>query len=310
MTNHRINVTVSAIIPTKDRPKDLAATVRNLLEQTTLPSQLIIVDQSLTREGTERVEQVFREQAEERIRDVQLSYICDPSIRGAANARNRAMEIASEGIWLFLDDDVCLEADFLEQIVRIYREHPDVGGVAGLITNYGRPPWGYRAWSFIFECGPFRDERQPIYWNASRLRGGCPIEVRKFTGCAMSFRSSAIADVRFDHRFPWALAEDIDLCARLGDLKLVIAPGARLKHLRSPVNRARDHWIRGHALTACYMYRRNWSRGAVNALCFHWLMIGEWLAACSSCLKQRSLEPLRALRMGIQQACQVTTPTS
>lgn len=243
----------------------------------------------------------------ERAGMIELCYILDPSIRGVATARNRAMEIASGDIWLFLDDDVRLARDFVEELISLYEKRPDIGGIAGLITNYSRPPWGYRAWSWVFERGPFNDERQPIYWNADGLPNDGPIVVRKFTGCAMSFRASVLGDVRFDQKFPWALAEDIDLCARLRGVTLVIAPRTRVAHLRSPLNRARDHWIRAHALTAYYMYRRNWAHGIVNKICFRWLQVGECIVVAMSCAKQRSMDPWRALRTGVQQAYQVTT---
>ena len=300
-------LTVSVIIPTKNRPRDLSGTIQNLFRQSILPKQLIIVDQSESCEGRDLVRAAFHALPVERRENIDLCHISDPSIVGAATARNCAMDIADGDIWLFLDDDVRLDPDFIKEVISIYEKHQNIGGVAGIITNYARPGFGYRCWSWIFEWGPFHDERQPIYWNAYRLRDSAPIRVRKFTGCAMSFKASVIGDMRFDQNLRGAsLAEDIDFCARLESARLVVSPRARVAHMRSPMNRARDHWIRSHALSASYMYRRNWAHGLTNRVCFRWLQAGEFLVVAMSCLRRRSLDPLHALQAGLRQASQVT----
>src|SRR6266446_4517295 len=97
--------TVSVIIPTKNRPIDLNLTVESLFQQSVLPMQLIVVDQSDTEESKERVERLFAEASFAFREAVQLYYIRDPTISGGAVARNRAMQIAQGDVWLFLDDD-------------------------------------------------------------------------------------------------------------------------------------------------------------------------------------------------------------
>ena len=48
---------VSVIIPTRNRPHDLRLTVRTLLEQTVMPSEVVIVDQSSDEESIHAAEQ-------------------------------------------------------------------------------------------------------------------------------------------------------------------------------------------------------------------------------------------------------------
>ena len=48
-------MTVSAVIPTKNRPALLAETVRALLAQTIVPDEVVVVDQSATDEGRRAV---------------------------------------------------------------------------------------------------------------------------------------------------------------------------------------------------------------------------------------------------------------
>src|SRR5437016_5636841 len=102
----------TAIIPTKDRPNDLICAVDSTLKQSVLPVQIIIVDQSSTRESRRLIEERFAAAPPHIQATVKLSYIHDTTISGLASARNRAMEIAQGDVWIFLDDDVCLEHDF------------------------------------------------------------------------------------------------------------------------------------------------------------------------------------------------------
>jgi len=285
---------VTVIIPTKNRASDLGIAVRSLLGQTVLPAQVVIVDQSSDDSSFERVKTEFATAP-----GVRLDYVRDTLLNGAAAARNRAMESATGEIWLFLDDDVVLEPEFIERLLEAYSDHPEAVGMSGIITNYRPSPLPQRLWSALFARGPFRDERQPIYWAADQLRNGEPHPVRQFTGALMSFRARAIGEMRFDTNHPGALAEDTDFCWRLpAGTRLLLTPRARLVHNRSPNGRPRDHWLRAHAQGFYYLYERNLKHGIRNRICFAWLNVGYAIALGATCLKRRSLEGWRALRAG------------
>src|SRR5712664_1138541 len=96
---------LSIIIPTKDRPNDLEATVESIFRQSLPTTQLFIVDQSQSNESQSLVTKQYAEAPFPLRERVQLRYLHDPSIPGGGVARNRGMEIAEGEIWLFLDDD-------------------------------------------------------------------------------------------------------------------------------------------------------------------------------------------------------------
>ncbi len=297
------SLTLSAIIPTKNRPDDLVTVARDLLNQTILPAEIVIIDQSANDTGRSLVMNVF-DAAPETVRtSVRLKYVLDTSISGLTAARNRSMEIATGDIWIFLDDDVELENTFVAEITAVFRELPEVAAVGGIITNYAPPPWPFRLWSRLFALGPFYDERQPIYWAAERLHDSAPIRVCKLTGAAMAFRAEAVRTLRFDRTLSgYSLAEDVDFAARIGPRMIVVAPRARLIHKRSPKGRANEHWLWWQAQSSYYLYRRNWRNGVPNRLRFLWLNVGFGLAVALSCLKRRSLQPVSALLLGIRRA--------
>ncbi len=290
---------LSAIIPTKNRPDELLLVVRSLLAQSVPPCQIIIVDQSESDEGRILVEREFNDFSENFRQSIRLDYISDTGITGLAVARNRGMEIAQGSVWLFLDDDVELESDFVEQLLTVYSASPDAGGVSGVITNYSPPSRKFRLWSSIFVRGPFHDERQPIYWDCDRLRNTDPIPVRKFGGGLMSFRADLIHGRTFDTNLTGvSLAEDVDFCARLPKTKLLITPRARLVHKRNHIGRAQDHWLRAQVQASYYLYGRNWNVGFKNRLCFFWLNLGFASMIALLYTKRRSLEPWRAFTVG------------
>lgn len=277
---------ISVIIPTKNRVNDLRRTLEGLIAQTRRPDEIIVVDQSSV------------PSLEPASVPITVTYIYDPNISGAAVARNVAMDRATGDIWLFLDDDVILEPEYVQEIMLAYS--PAVAGVSGIITNYTVPPISRRIFEKLFVRGAFRDDRQPVYWHADDLRFHGPQRVKQFGCGVMSFRASVIRESRFDPKLTGcSLAEDIDFCARLPrGAVLLIAPKARLFHKRSEVGRAEAHWLDAHAQSSTYMRLRNWNRGLKDDLCFAWLQIGYALMAGVGSFKRGSLEPFRAWRRG------------
>jgi GT2 family glycosyltransferase len=214
------------------------------------------------------------------------------------------MKVAKGEIWLFLDDDVVLEPNFVEELIAVYRRYPRVDGVSGIITNYLPPSWAFRTWSWTFARGPFRDDRQPIYWNADRLRQSEPIAVSRFGSGLMSFRADAIKEVRFDESMAGVPeGDDVDYCTRLRPgTQLVIAPGARLVHKKSPIARVEDHWLVRYTQSYLYLYRRHWNAGIKNRVCFVWLELGCVLAAILGSALHGSTKPWRARAEGARLA--------
>ena len=296
-------LSVSVIIPTKNRLDDLTKAVESLVRQSVLPLELIVVDQSESPEARDRIESQLMQHVPGGDSMISLRYIYDPKIPGGAVARNRAMEVASSDVWLFLDDDVELEPLFVEELLKLYVHSASVTGVSGVVTNYPMPSFFSRLWAAIFRRGPFHDERQQIYWHADALRESEPIRVNKFGGGLMSFRASAVRHVRFDENLRGVSdGEDIDFCARLGHgAELWMTPKARLIHKESTAGRERDHWLKRDASSSYFHYWKNWNQGVRNRLCFFWLNAGYGLVATFGSLRAGSLRPWKAMLEGARE---------
>lgn len=286
---------LTLVIPTKNRPDDLEATIESVLSQTALPLKVIVVDQSDSGESQSRVSTLFGRQAGSGASVPSLLYIRDPTIPGLTAARNRALKEVAEQIVLFLDDDVLLEPRFIEEILAVYEEHPEACGVGGIVTNYTPPPLAFRCWTRLFVLPPFWDDRQPIYWGAGRLGDGRAVRVTRLGGGLMSFRLGSIRGMEFDEGLRGACdGEDVEFCARFqpGSV-LLIAPRARLVHKQTPVSRSAGHWLPRHARTFSYLYRRNWRRRIRYRLAFCWLTVGYGVATAAISLRRASLRPWR-----------------
>jgi GT2 family glycosyltransferase len=301
----RKSVSCSAIIPTRNRPTDLRLTVQTLLDQTLLPEEVIVIDQSPDEQSRKAVEEEFQNARDRNSFTPELKYVLDSKIVGVSAARNRAMELCTKAIWLFLDDDIIIEREFVEELQIVYDENPEIHGVSGVITNYRLPQFVHRTWMSLFFRGPFLEKRLPIYWRADRLRNAGLFPVAGFSGGLMSFRSEVARTGKFDTRI--GDGEDVDFCLNLGiKANMVIAPRARLKHMSSPVGRSNDLWLSKFAATQGFLYEKNWSHRWVNKIYLGWLCVGLFSAAFLSCWKRRSFAPIvstfKSLRAGMDKA--------
>jgi GT2 family glycosyltransferase len=292
-------VRVSVVVPTKNRPALLAETVRALLAQTVAAEELIIVDQSLTEEGRCAVTALV-EAAPAPSRPA-LVYIWDRAINGAAAARNAGLDRARGDIVVFCDDDVAPEPVVVERLLAHYARVPDLAGLAPIIVNYPRPRWTTRWHHWIFRRGPFRDERQPVYWNWDRYPEGVLIPVRMFTGALMSFRRDALADLRHDARYRAAsVGEDIDLCWSLvaRGRRLAIATDARIVHNKAPRPAKR---LEEALLTSwAFLYDKHVAKTPTTQLAFVWFVVGVILGALNATVHTRSNAPLRSVWAGLR----------
>lgn len=297
--------TLTVMIPTKGRPEALRRTVATLLAQTRSAEQLIVVDQSPV--CSRREIRLLQAAAS---RPPQWLYLHEPALSGGAAARNRAMSFARGDIWLFLDDDVELDRDFVAALLAAYQCQSGAIGIAGLITNYPAPTWRRRGWDALFRRGLFRDDRQPLYWRAANLRSPAPLPVSRFSGSAMSFRAAAVGQLRFDPRLTGVSnGEDVGFCLALtgGGPGLFVAPCARFRHLRHPAGRSSEHWVHQTARDAWFLFLSQHPAPRIRSERIHlaWLDCGLALGAGLSALRHRSFSPLRALASGKREAKEV-----
>jgi GT2 family glycosyltransferase len=290
---------VSAVVPTKNRPARLGVAVRALLAQSVPVDELIVVDQSHDDAGRRLVTALVADTPA--ARRPRLNYVLDPAITGAAAARNAGLDRASGDILLCGDDDVVADPHVVERLLAHYDVAPEYAGLAPVITNYPLPSRLRRLHRWVFCRGPFRDERQPVYWYCDRYAGPTRVPVRMFTGAMMSFRRSTLGGVRHDPRYRGAsVGEDIDLCWTLGrrGARLAIATDARIVHERAPRPAARPEEAQIAAWG--FLYGKHLPKTLAIRLAFAWYVTGIFVGAAIAAGLQRTLDPLRSAMAGLR----------
>jgi GT2 family glycosyltransferase len=120
--------TITFIIATKDRPRDVRKLLQNLTEQSLRPDQVIIVDASAETDNNLIAE----------FSALDLRYIYHPKPSASAQ-RNEGIRAVSKEMDLigFLDDDVILEPGAMDAMLRFWESAPeDVGGCGFNLKNF------------------------------------------------------------------------------------------------------------------------------------------------------------------------------
>jgi GT2 family glycosyltransferase len=251
---------VSVVVPTKNRPDEVARMLRSLRAQATMPLEVIVVDQSSSPYDLEPF--------------AQLIHLYDSTIGGSAAARNRGADLAGGDVILFIDDDVILESDCVREIALAFAARPDLIGAQCAIRN----PWDdaplslYDISTLIFERG---------FFDARPKRRGNETIPRLIPGLASAYRRDLFKHERNDEALPgYSFAEDWDLtkrAARHGALTVV--PAARVRHEHSPKNRPNPGVLAKLRLTnTLYLYRKlEAHRDPRNRFWKQWWLLGETL---------------------------------
>lgn len=115
-------MSVSAVIPVKNRPALIVEAIRSCLSQTLVPDEIIVVDDGSDDVTPDIVENLAR--SESRIRLVRRN-----ASGGAASARNDGAALAS-GIWLaFLDSDDRWHEEKTARQLQLAAQYPDAPAI-------------------------------------------------------------------------------------------------------------------------------------------------------------------------------------
>jgi GT2 family glycosyltransferase len=177
---------ISVVVPTYKRTSDLGRCLDALALQTRLPDRVLVVCRD-TDEESNRFLAARLASAGPQLEIVNVS------APGQVAALNAGLERVSDGIISFTDDDAAPRPQWLARIESHFALRPDVGGVGGRDYVHGD---GSRA--NPKRVGVIEWFGRPV---GNHHRGSGPArDVDVLKGANMSFRVSALADVRFDDR--------------------------------------------------------------------------------------------------------------
>lgn len=289
---------ITAVIPTRNRPQDLAKAVESVFLQKRIPDEFMIIDQSPNNESKDAVFALI-----EKYKFTQINYIHDTSITGLVHAKQVATKKTTNDIICFLEDDVTLEPEYIEQIELGFMNNPQMLGCSGVITNpFAQPP----AYNFIFHFfhrGIFLDKRLKVY---GKYEGwGHPLVLSdKLSGGVSAWKMEIFKEVSFEANNGFFMLEDIDFSTNVAKKfgqRLYINPNARLEHHWSPVNRDLMAVRQQKKLVESINYykrRKDWEWANLSMA---WLLVGLFFEAIFKSLLTKSVAPFTHYFKGISQ---------
>ena len=227
-------MTFSFVIPTKNRPTELATVFDAILAQKRLPDQVIIIDQSTP-------DQVIKEQLAllAKKANLALNYIHDESITGLVQAKATSLHYNQCDHISFFDDDIVHEPDYLNAVEKAWIKYPDMIGVNGVILNTPKEGFFRRLFFRLTHFGLYRDNRQRVLRKINH-KSKDPLAVNALSGGLSTWRKEVFEQIGFDTKNKFHAYEDKEFSIRVNRLfpnKMFIVPQAKLYHYHAAGNR-------------------------------------------------------------------------
>jgi glycosyltransferase involved in cell wall biosynthesis len=302
--NKKTNLKISLVICTKDRVNDLKECLVSVLKQTELPDEIIIVDSSKNQDTF----LMLKEEGFLASDSIHFMYF-HSDIQSSTYQRNKGIDLSTGDIIHFLDDDVMLEPNYLEQINTIYRndKEEEIGGAGGLIIQSKRIS-GTSFLSDLFKkifllTNDNGDGKiLPSGWGVVQYRRNTTkiSDTEILQGCC-SYRRNILNEYRFDENLTGAaIREDLDISYRISrKYKLIYTPFAKLYHKASPIGREDEElYYQKYIYNHYYLFRKNIKKSLFNWLCFIWSDIGSVLGILLISLKKKSIKPIKGAFKG------------
>jgi GT2 family glycosyltransferase len=218
-------MSITVIIPTYRRSKDLARCLESLKRQTRPADEVVVVVRDSDTETWTLLEGFKAEPL--------LLYTVTVSVPGVVAAMNAGLDAARCDIIATTDDDAAPHADWLERIETHFLSDSRVGAVGGRDWLYNGTQLADGADGAVEVVGRVQWFGRII--SHHHIGVGKPREVDLLRGVNMSFRRTAIAGLRFDERLRGAGAQvhvELAFClaVKRAGFKVIYDPAVAVDH--------------------------------------------------------------------------------
>lgn len=249
----------SLIVCTYKRAEAIDNLMKSVKLQKSYPDEIIIVDGSPDHETKEYFEQNSYQNLQ--------YFLVSPEQRGLTKQRNFGIAQVSDetAVVCFLDDDVVLEPEYFEEILKTYQLYPEALGVGGYITN--EVVWEeankknnciiyFKYDGFVRKEDKRNVLRNQLGFKSNKPPGFMPefghgrsisylppsgkiYPVEFFMGGVASYKKEVFEKIKFSTFFEgYGLYEDADFTLRLSKIgQLYVNTQARLAHYHNPTGR-------------------------------------------------------------------------
>jgi GT2 family glycosyltransferase len=240
----------TVVICSANRPDILSETVESLVRRQSLPPREIIVS-------------VFsQEHVPEKIRTGSIVRVALSDRQGTSAQRNAAAKLIHTPYTLFLDDDVEIAPNFIENMERLLSDFDDVVAATGFVVADGATG----------DSGLDREWAKSAVVNYVREHENCDRE--EGYGCNLFVRTSVFDKVLFDENLSlYGWLEDFDFSAnvlRYG--RIVLNAGTCVAHLGTPVGRMSGlRFGYSQIVNPFYLWKKNGKPGLAHVIFAHWM---------------------------------------
>jgi GT2 family glycosyltransferase len=290
---------VSVIIPTRDRPADLADLLLTILDQNYLPLEVIVVDDSLVASARKVIDSLG---SRFESHNFQVKYV-KGSDDGLPAARNLGIKNSEGDVVLFLDDDTLLDPNVVSSLVAFLRDNPTAIGVQPEILShtgdYDDLGLSKKLENAIYKMFLL------TYGEKNKLavrRSGASvlssvltnvISAQRLLGCCCCYKREIFDKLSFDTNLKrWGFTEDLDFSYRVYKMhpqSLYAVPHSKVTHKAS--REARLPMKRGVNMTTIYwsyfFFKDIYDCSVLNLMAFLWAMSGMLIVNVSGLIVKR-----------------------
>lgn len=169
---------ISLIICTYNRDKYLPGTLATITKQAIEKSyfELLIIDNNSTDNTAVIAEKFIAENPQ-----INTRYFFEPN-KGLSFARNRGIAEATAPVIAYIDDDVILPGNYLEELFNFFNKHPDAAGAGGKVIpkyEHGEEPAWMNKYLIGFIGKVDHGEQVKIFSKALKYPAGCNMIYKK-----------------------------------------------------------------------------------------------------------------------------------
>ncbi|MFA6091819.1 MAG: glycosyltransferase family 2 protein [Elusimicrobiota bacterium] len=261
---------VSAVLSTFRRAESLRRCLDSLRSQTRRPEQIVIIDaagEDAVRALADSLRGDFKE----------VLYFHFPS--SLTQARNHGIRSSSGDIVVFIDDDLVLEPEFIQELVSPLERDPGLAGVTGNIIGHPRGSEPFKQALkrfFMLPCdgdGRFRLSGAPTVPHGAAK----PMDVEFLPGGLTAWRREVFSEFLFDESLPGlGINEDVDFSYRVSrKWRNFYTPKARCLHERPSLEReARWNYLAREYSSAWHLFKKNQPKDPLHSAAFLWQCVG------------------------------------
>jgi len=278
----------SFVICTRNRFEDIEKCIKSILEQTVKPYELIIVDSSDKKGLDSILNKVFGR--------FPFTFIYRHTAAGLTHQRNIGIEVASGDHVFFFDDDVILNRDYHEDILKVYKEKKTAMGVGGVVINERKFTLLQTLLrkKFFLPTASGKNNILPSgqldYVNTYKLNA--IIKVDALFGCLFSFRREVFKIYRFNETLDgYAAGEDVDFSYRVSKVyDLFLTPFAKAYHNPLHISQSKPKEFMSMLIVNSFIfYERNMKKNILTIFAFLWSQIGLSFYSIIQAIRYRKL---------------------